>query len=252
MFTGIIATLGQVAELEPSRGGGGARLLIVAEGMQPRPRPGDSIAVNGCCLTVESERHGRLRFSLAPETLDRTALGRLVRRDRVHLETALRAGDPLGGHWVQGHIDAVGTLLSFAPVAGTRRGSSSSGHYWLSLRLPAAILPFVTWKGSLAVEGVSLTVAELQGDHAGFAIVPYTRRHTIFATLAPAAPLNLEADILARYLARYLEHRMETQSAPGMAAAKREPRANQSAGRAPRAARNRRGLSEADYRSRGF
>lgn len=211
MFTGIIAALGQVTRYEP-RPGGGARLTIAAAGLQPAPRLGDSIAVNGCCLTVERAGAGRLLFSLAPETVERTALKRLQPGERVSLEPALRAGDPLGGHWVQGHIEAVGTLLSFKRLAPSSRLDGTAqrageGDYWLSIRLPAEILPFVVWKGSLAVEGISLTVARLEGRRAGFAIIPYTCKHTHLATLEPGAPLNLEADILARYLARWLEAR---------------------------------------------
>ncbi len=204
MFTGIVTACGQVAAYTPRRGGG-AQLALDAAGLKPRPRPGDSIAVNGCCLTVERARAGRLQFTLAPETVERTALRRLARGDQVSLEAALRAGDPLGGHWVQGHIDAVGTLLGLKRLPGS--SPAGAGNYWLSLRLPEALLPFVVWKGSLAVEGISLTVARLEGRRAGFAIIPYTYRHTHLRALPPGAPLNLEADILARYLARWLETR---------------------------------------------
>jgi riboflavin synthase len=152
---------------------------------------GDSIAVSGVCLTVVAHEDGTLAFDTVPETLARTSLGTLDRSSRVNLEPALRAGDAMGGHYVQGHVDCVG---SFRGVA--------DGLHWFDA--PAGLLRYVAEKGSIAVDGTSLTVAGV--DDAGFAValIPHTLEATTLGGLQPGDPVNLEGDVLAKYVERLL------------------------------------------------
>ncbi|MGH9534906.1 MAG: riboflavin synthase [Terriglobales bacterium] len=207
MFTGIIATVGQVAELTRRRGGVRLRVTAPAQFLAGVER-GDSIAVSGCCLTateLTSEGAGRAAFiaDLAAETLRRTRFAQLRAGEAVNLELPLRAGQPLGGHIVQGHVDGVG----FVVAAGRRERGR------LAVRVPLPLLPFVATQGSLAVEGVSLTVAALAGDRAEFAIIPFTRRHTNLGRLHPGSAVNVEVDLVARYLARLTGAVMATPTA---------------------------------------
>ncbi|MBA3332102.1 MAG: riboflavin synthase [Actinobacteria bacterium] len=196
MFTGIVRELGRIASL---RGGeDGIRLLIEAPAVARDTRIGDSVSINGCCLTATEVRGGTLAFDAVPESLRRTALGRLGEGARVNLEPALRAGEPLGGHYVQGHVDGVGRVRTVEPEGEGRR-------VWLDV--PEEVLGLCVEKGSIAVEGVSLTVAEL--DERGFAValVPHTLAETTLGALEPGVEVNLEADVLAKYVERLLERR---------------------------------------------
>ncbi len=196
MFTGIVTAVGQVTAFSRQRNG--ARLSLAApEAFLSGVESGDSIAVSGCCLTVAEllpAQGGRAGFraDLAPETIRRTRFSQLRGGQSVNLELPLRAGQPLGGHLVQAHVDGVGFV---APPRRRERGR-------LAVRVPAQLLPLVAAQGSLAVEGVSLTVAALEEDRAEFAIIPYTRTHTNLGQLRPGDAVNLEVDLLARYLAR--------------------------------------------------
>ncbi len=196
MFTGIVRELGRVASLHG--GEDGVRLRIEAPAIAPGTRIGDSVSINGCCLTAVEVDEGTLAFDAVPESLRRTALGRLGEGARVNLEPALRAGEPLGGHYVQGHVDGVGRVRSVAPEGDGAR-------VWVDA--PQEVLGLCVEKGSVAVEGVSLTVAEL--DERGFAValVPHTLVETTLGALAPGDELNLEADVLAKYVERLLERR---------------------------------------------
>ena len=196
MFTGIVRELGRVASLHG--GEDGVRLRIEAPAIAPGTRIGDSVSINGCCLTAVEVDDGTLAFDAVPESLRRTALGRLGEGARVNLEPALRAGEPLGGHYVQGHVDGVGRVRSVAPEGDGAR-------VWVDA--PQEVLGLCVEKGSVAVEGVSLTVAEL--DERGFAValVPHTLVETTLGALAPGDELNLEADVLAKYVERLLERR---------------------------------------------
>lgn len=199
MFTGIIQTVGRVAALE--RRGDGARLRIALAGQIMRgAKPGGSIAVNGCCLTIVQRQSAGFTTDLSRETLTRTALGSYRRGDRVNLEPPLRLGDPLGGHLLQGHVEATGKLLGLTPVG-------EDGGWWLKLEAPAELLPYLAPKGSIAVDGISLTVAALEQNVIGIAIIPHTYRHTNLAFLKSGAAVNLETDPLARHLERLLEAR---------------------------------------------
>ena len=193
MFTGLIREVGTVAAL----GGGadGVRLELDAPGTSYGAAVGDSVAVDGVCLTVVAVDGARLGFDAVPETLARSSLGSLAEGSRVNLEPALRAGDPLGGHYVQGHVDGVGTVRSVEPEGDGRR-------LWFDS--PADLLRYIVRKGSIAVQGTSLTVADL--DEAGFAValIPHTLTATTLGRLTPGDPVNLEVDVLAKYVERLL------------------------------------------------
>ncbi|MGD0716088.1 MAG: riboflavin synthase [Gaiellaceae bacterium] len=193
MFTGIVRERGRVAGVDG--GAGGVRLRIEAPQTAPAVAVGDSVAVGGVCLTVVEVREGELAFDAVPETLSRTALGGLAAGDEVNVEPALRAGEPLGGHLMQGHVDGVGHVRSVEPEGGGSR-------IWVDA--PADVLRYCVEKGSIAVDGTSLTVAAL--DDVGFAValIPHTLAVTTLGALAPGAEVNLEADVLAKYVERLL------------------------------------------------
>jgi riboflavin synthase len=193
VFTGIVEELGTIAAVEGD--GAGLQLQIEAPVLAPLSRIGDSINVSGCCLTVVAVRGTTLAFEVVPESLRRTALGGLAPGAPVNLEDALRAGEPYGGHIVQGHVDGVGELAE--------RREEGIG-LWLRFRAPDNVQRYLIEKGSVTVAGVSLTVAELYDDGFAVAIVPHTLQVTTFGTLAVGDPVNLEADMIARYVERLL------------------------------------------------
>jgi riboflavin synthase len=193
VFTGIVRERGRVAAIEPR--GEGVLLTVAGPQTAAGAVAGDSVSVSGVCLTLERADGGDLRFWLAPETLGRTKLGDLQAGDEVNLEPALRAGDPLGGHIVQGHVDGVGRV----------RATESQGEglrMWIDA--PEEILRYCVEKGSVTVDGVSLTVAAL--DESGFevALVSYTLAETSLGTLPAGEQVNLEADVLGKYVERLL------------------------------------------------
>jgi riboflavin synthase len=193
VFTGIVRELGRVASAEG--GADGLRLVLEAPATATETGVGDSVCVNGCCLTVERADGAAITVHAVPETLFRTTLGRLVPGGSVNLEAAVRAGDPLGGHYVQGHVDGVGRVQSVeAEGEGLR----------VFVEAPADVLRYVVEKGSVAVDGVSLTVAELADDAFAVALVPHTLEATTLSALAPGQEVNLEADILAKYVERLM------------------------------------------------
>jgi riboflavin synthase len=196
MFTGIVRERGRIASFKG--GAGGARLQVDAPATAARTAVGDSVAVNGCCLTAIEVADGYIAFDAVPETLRRTALGRLGPGAEVNLEPALRAGEPLGGHYVQGHVDAVGRVRSVEPEGEGRR-------IWVEA--PPALLRLCVEKGSVAVDGVSLTVAELDEHAFAVALIPHTLAETTLAELGPGEEVNLEADVLAKYVQRLLADR---------------------------------------------
>jgi riboflavin synthase len=193
MFTGIVRERGRVAAVEG--GADGVRLSVEAPRTAPQVAIGDSVSVDGCCLTVVQVEDHRLAFDAVPETLDRTSLGRLAAGAAVNLESALRAGEPLGGHIVQGHVDGVGRIRSVEPEGDGRR-------IWVDA--PADLLRYCVEKGSIAVAGVALTVAALDDDGFAVALIPHTLAETTLGDLAPNDPVNLEADVLAKYVERLL------------------------------------------------
>lgn len=200
MFTGIVTDLGTVREVQPIGQGQDMRLVIgTSPSFLAKPTPaaiGASIACSGCCLTAVELGGDWFAADASAETLSRTTLGRLRPGSRVNLERSLRLGDELGGHLVSGHVDGVAEVLSATPEHGSVR--------W-RFRLPPGLSRFVAVKGSVAVDGVSLTVNEVDGDVFGVNIIPHTAAVTTFGTLQPGALVNIEIDMLARYVARLRE-----------------------------------------------
>jgi riboflavin synthase alpha subunit len=193
VFTGIVREVGSVESVEG--GEEGVRLRIRAPGTAAATSVGDSVAVSGVCLTATAVRDGVVDFDAVPETLRRTSLRRLASGAPVNVEPALRAGDPLGGHIVQGHVDGVGTVRALA-----REGDGMR----LEIDAPAELLRYLVAKGSVAVEGVSLTVAGLDGRGFATALVPHTLAATTLGRLEPGDGVNLEVDVLAKYVERLL------------------------------------------------
>jgi len=193
MFTGIVEETGEVVALD--RSAGGVRLTVKAALATQDVRAGDSIAVNGCCLTSTNAREGALAFDLLDETLQRTNLGNLGLGSLVNLERALAANARLGGHFVQGHIDCA------APVIGFEK---SGADHRLEIELPGEFARYIIFKGSVAVNGVSLTVAELKPASFVLWLIPHTLEVTNLRALQPGALVNLEFDLLAKYVERIL------------------------------------------------
>ncbi len=195
MFTGLISDLGVVERVDPRAGG--ARITIRPGGLPVDDlEPGESVACNGACLTVVERGGGRVSFDAVPETLARTTLGNWRSGTRVNLERALRLSDRLGGHMVQGHVDAVGKILARAVEGQGAR---------LTVSLPAAIAPLVAEKGSIAIDGVSLTVARAGRDRFEVALIPETLSRTVLGEAETGTSVNLEADVVARHVARLRE-----------------------------------------------
>ncbi|MEQ1831862.1 MAG: riboflavin synthase [Candidatus Eisenbacteria bacterium] len=194
MFTGLVEELGRVESVEERPAG--RRFWIAAREVLSDAKVGDSIACCGCCLTAVAVESGRFAVEAVPETLARTTLGGWQSGTAVNLERSLRLGDRLGGHLVQGHIDAVGEVLGVTDEGDGRR---------IGFALPRALHRFVARKGSLTVDGVSLTVAGLTDDGAEIAYIPHTLACTNAGLYQRGSRVNLEVDLLARYLARMLE-----------------------------------------------
>jgi riboflavin synthase len=192
VFTGIVVEVGEVRQPPP-------RLRLTAPGLAAEAAIGDSIAIEGCCLTVVEVDSDELAFDAVPETLRLTTLGELRPGDRVNLEPALRAGDRMAGHWVQGHVDGVGTVT--ATVAD---GEAVD----VTFSAPADVLETTILKGSITVAGVSLTVTAVDDDGFSVTLVPHTRAVTTLSNLAPGCRVNLEADVLGRYVQHLLAGRL--------------------------------------------
>jgi riboflavin synthase len=193
MFTGLIEAIGEVAEVKPTAAGFRLRLTT---GMAPQLESGDSLAVNGVCLTVVSADSDGVHADISPETARVSALGGLKRGSMVNLERPLRADARLGGHFVQGHVDATGTIEDI------RRDGDS---FWLTIKFPPSLAPFIVRKGSIAVNGVSLTVAGVDDRHFDVQIIPYTWEHTNLQGVRQGEPVNIECDILGKYVVRVAE-----------------------------------------------
>jgi riboflavin synthase len=198
MFTGLIEEKGAVAEI--ARDAGGATLQVRAPQIAPDIRDGESIAVNGCCLTVARHSGDSVTFDLLQETLARTNLGALAEGAHVNLERALAANARLGGHFVQGHIDCTARITAF-----DQRGAD----YRLEIELPRDFAQYVVAKGSIAVNGISLTVSDVAADAFVVWIIPHTREHTNLGTARAGDLVNLEFDVLAKYVERMLARTAE-------------------------------------------
>ena len=207
MFTGLVESTGTVTRLEARPKGRWFELEAPStfDGLVV----GDSIAVNGCCLTIvelalEPEA-ARFALEAVPETLARTTVGELRRGDTVNLERALRLGDRLGGHLVQGHVDGVGAVRSIAIEGAGRR---------IRFELPALLVPFVAGQGSIAIDGISFTVAACDLQTFDVSVIPHTLEHTVARSYRDGTRVNLEVDLVARYLARMLETGLMERSKP--------------------------------------
>jgi riboflavin synthase len=204
MFTGLIETTGTILAITPTAGA--TRITVAAPTLASRLRSGDSISVSGVCLTALAiePRAFPPRFSadLAAETVARTTLSHLQPNSVVNLELPTPAGSPLGGHVVQGHVDGTGTLLALDPI----HPGSPATDWRLRIAIPETLLAYVVEKGSITIEGISLTVAALQGNEVEVAIIPHTYAATSLHTLAVGAPLNIEVDVLAKYAGRRQKH----------------------------------------------
>jgi riboflavin synthase len=187
MFTGIVREVGTIAAFD------GSRLVVGGAETAAGAAVGDSVSVAGVCLTVVGKDGAELAFDVVPETLARTSLGRLRPGDPVNVELALRVGDPLGGHVVQGHVDAVGRVRSVTPEGDGRR-------IWFDA--PESVVRYCLEKGSIAVDGVSLTIAALDDEGFAVALVPHTLAVTTLGHAQPGTPVNLEIDVLAKYVER--------------------------------------------------
>jgi len=202
MFTGLVQTLATVVELRLSPPA--KRLVIRAPGLADRPALGASLALNGCCLTAvevqfetdDNSAHDRLAFEAGPETLARTNLGELAVGSRVNLEPSLKVGEPLGGHLVTGHVDGIGTVIE-------RRDDGNWSTFWFSV--PPRLTAHMASKGSVAVDGVSLTLLDVAADRFSVALIPHTLSLTTLGQLAVGDHVNIETDLLAKYLERQLQ-----------------------------------------------
>jgi riboflavin synthase len=198
VFTGIVRELGRVEAVDGSEEGRGVRLRIRAPGTASQVGPGDSVALSGVCLTVIEVSGESLSFDAVPETLARSTLGRLRPGVELNVEPALRAGEPLGGHIVQGHVDGTGRVVAVRPEGDGAR---------LEIEAVPELARYCVEKGSICVEGVSLTVAGLTADGFEVALIPHTLAVTTLGRLSPGDEVNLEVDVLAKYVERLLAGR---------------------------------------------
>ena len=193
MFTGIVKERGRLVRREG--GADGVRLEVEAPRTAAAAAAGDSVALDGCCLTATEVADGRIAFHAVPETIRRSTLDRLSPGEELNVEPALRAGEPLGGHYVQGHVDGVGRVAAVEPEGEGRR---------LTIEPPPELLRYCVEKGSIAVDGVSLTIATLDDRAFDVALVPHTLETTTLGRVRPGDEVNLEADVLAKYVERLL------------------------------------------------
>jgi riboflavin synthase len=195
MFTGIVEEVGRVARLEQK--GENRRITIEARNSPKELKTGDSVAVSGVCLTALDIRPNSFRADLAPETWIRTSFSRIHEGAQVNLELPMKADGRFGGHIVQGHVDGTGKLIGFDRIP-------DSENWWLHIELPEELDKYVVYKGSIAIEGISLTVATLQDRVCTVAIIPHTVELTNLSSLKPGDPVNLETDLIAKYVEKMM------------------------------------------------
>lgn len=194
MFTGIIQAVGAIKQLQKT--GGDVRLHISCEAFDfDRITLGDSIAVNGVCLTVVSKNDAGFAADVSIETLEHTSLKQLAAEMPVNLECAVTPATPLGGHLVSGHVDGVGEIIALHEDARSTR---------YEVKVPPELAKYIAKKGSVCIDGVSLTVNDVSGDQFGINIIPHTKQHTVFANYRKGTPVNIEVDVIARYVERLL------------------------------------------------
>jgi riboflavin synthase len=193
MFTGLVEGVGELLECKPTNGG---RRLRIGSVLAPEMKPGESLAVNGVCLTVILAERGEIHADVGPETVRVTTLGSLPRGSVLNLERALRADQRFGGHFVQGHVDAIGHVEELRQEAE---------FHWLTVSFPVALAPLIVHKGSIAVDGISLTVAGLGADRFDIMVVPFTMQHTNLGRIKLRDRVNLECDMVGKYVVRAAE-----------------------------------------------
>jgi riboflavin synthase len=203
MFTGLIEEVGKVLRLEDEPGGGTRRLTVGARGVTRELAKGDSVAVSGVCLTAVEVGRESFAADLAAETIARTSFTRLRPDALVNLELPAKAGSRLGGHIVQGHVDGVAKLVALDRVP-------NADDYWLTVDIPAELAKYVVWKGSVTIEGISLTVARTDGARVGVAIIPHTFTATNLKSLRPGDAVNVEVDVIAKYTEKMLRGEAES------------------------------------------
>ena len=195
MFTGIVEEVGRVTRIEQR--GENRRITVAAEKMAREVETGDSVAVSGVCLTALDITPSSFCADLAPETWVRTSFSRMHEGALVNLELPMKADGRFGGHIVQGHVDGVGKLIALERIA-------DSENFWLRIKLPCEVEKYTVYKGSICIEGISLTVAELEGGTCTVAIIPHTVEMTNLNSLKPGDPVNLEADLIAKYVEKMM------------------------------------------------
>jgi riboflavin synthase len=193
MFTGLVEGVGELLECKPTSGG---RRLRIGSSLAPEMKPGDSLAVNGVCLTVILAERGEIHADVGPETVRVTTLGSLPRGTALNLERPLRADQRFGGHFVQGHVDAIGHVEELRQEAE---------FHWLTVSFPVALAPLIVHKGSIAVDGISLTIAGLGTDRFDIMVVPFTMQHTNLGRTKLRDRVNLECDMVGKYVVRAAE-----------------------------------------------
>jgi riboflavin synthase len=205
MFTGIIEQTGTLVSLKDR--GGVRRITVEAPGIAARLREGDSLGVSGVCLTALDVDPNLFHADLAQETLDRTSLGSLAPGSKVNLELPTAAGSPLGGHVVQGHVDGTGTMTALEPVipASSPEFNKETTDWTLKVKVPDEVKQWMVHKGSVAIEGISLTIADFDGEAISIAILPLTYWRTNLHTLKVGAPVNVEADVLVKLAAMQMQ-----------------------------------------------
>ena len=196
MFTGIVEEVGRIVRIEQR--GENRRITVAAKGTPKELKTGDSVAVSGVCLTALDIKPGSFCADLAPETWERTSFSRIHEGALVNLELPMKADGRFGGHIVQGHVDGVGKLVGLDRIA-------ESQNWWLYIELPDAVEKYTVYKGSISIEGISLTVARLEGNHCTIAIIPHTGEMTNLHSLKPGDPINLEADLIAKYVEKMMK-----------------------------------------------
>jgi riboflavin synthase len=196
MFTGIIEEVGRVVKIEQR--GENRRITVEAAQAPMALATGDSVAVSGVCLTALDIKSKSFGADLAPETWARTSFSQIHEGALVNLELPMKADGRFGGHIVQGHVDGVGKMIELERIAG-------SENWWLHIEIPSEIEKYTVFKGSICIEGISLTVAKLEGNHGTIAIIPHTVEMTNLGSLKPGDPVNLEADLIAKYVEKMMK-----------------------------------------------
>ena len=201
MFTGIVEEVGRISRIEQR--GENRRITVAAKHSAKELKTGDSISVSGVCLTAIDIKPGSFCADLAPETWTRTSFSRIQEGALVNLELPMKADGRFGGHIVQGHVDGIGKLVALERVA-------DSENWWLHIELPEEVEKYTVYKGSISIEGISLTVAQLENNRCTIAIIPHTVEMTNLHSLKPGDPVNLEADLIAKYVEKMVQRGAES------------------------------------------